>query len=210
VPVGSGQQPHRLLVAVLDIPGYRAIVRGAQEQVATFFATDGAVVIHPEPARFFEVPISLPLPEDLNYILPPPGPRGAVAPMLGVARTPAAASRSGATFADMGISAAREDWAAVTALLTASPGQPPPPSPLPLSPRERGRGEGIDTSAPSERPTPPSLDVARVDLFFAATDAEDPRFGLSSQERPGPTDDWWLDLVPTNRSLSRWVPGSDS
>ena len=198
------------MLSRIDIPGFRAIARGAQEQVATFFATDGAVVIHPEPARFFEVPISLPLPEDLNYILPPTGPRGPVAPMLGVARTPTAVSGSGATFADMGTSAAREDWAAVAALLTASPGQPPLPSPLPLSPRERGRGEGIDTSAPSERPTPPSLDVARVDLFFAATDAEDPRFGSSSQERPGPTDDWWLDLAPTNRSFSHWVPGSDS
>ena len=130
--------------------------------------------------------------------------------MLGVARTPTAVSGSGATFADMGTSAAREDWAAVAALLTASPGQPPLPPPLPLSPREWGTGDGIDTSAPSERPTAPSLDVARVDLFFAATDAEDPRFGSSSQERPGPTDDWWLDLAPTNRSFSHWVPGSDS
>src|SRR5262245_17381957 len=69
--------PHGFL-ATLDIPGFRAITRGAQEQVATFFATDGALVIHPEPARFFEVPISLPLPENLNYILPP-GPGGATA-----------------------------------------------------------------------------------------------------------------------------------
>src|SRR5262249_5054217 len=29
---------------------------------------DGTEAIHPEPARFFEVPINLPLPEDLNYI----------------------------------------------------------------------------------------------------------------------------------------------
>ncbi len=33
-----------------------------------YFASDGTVVIHPEPARFFEVPIMLPLPEDLNFI----------------------------------------------------------------------------------------------------------------------------------------------
>jgi hypothetical protein len=46
----------------------QAIARGAQEQVATFFASDGAQIIHPEPARFFEVPIDGPLPEDLNYI----------------------------------------------------------------------------------------------------------------------------------------------
>jgi hypothetical protein len=61
--------PHAFL-ATLDIPGFRAITLGAQEQVATFFATDGAAVIHPEPARFFETPVSLPLPEGLNYILP--------------------------------------------------------------------------------------------------------------------------------------------
>ena len=33
--------PHGFL-ATLDIPGFRAITRGAQEQIATFFATDGA------------------------------------------------------------------------------------------------------------------------------------------------------------------------
>jgi hypothetical protein len=67
--------PHGFLTR-LDVPGFRAIARGAQEQIATFFATDGAAVIHPEPARFFETPVSLPLPESLNYILPP-GPGGA-------------------------------------------------------------------------------------------------------------------------------------
>src|SRR5439155_21300901 len=126
----------------------------------------------------------------------PPGPGGAAARLVSspsVAGTPAAASRSGATFADRGTSAAREDGAAVAALLPAWTGQPLPPSPLPFSPRERGRGERIDTRAPSERPTPPSLDVARVGHFFAATGAEDPRFGLSRKERPGLTDDWWLD-----------------
>lgn len=44
------------------------IARGGQMQVALFLASNGSVVIHPEPARFFEVPILLPLPEDLNYI----------------------------------------------------------------------------------------------------------------------------------------------
>jgi hypothetical protein len=34
--------PHGFL-ATLDIPAFRAITRGAQQQVATFFATDGAV-----------------------------------------------------------------------------------------------------------------------------------------------------------------------
>jgi fermentation-respiration switch protein FrsA (DUF1100 family) len=62
--------PHGFLTT-LAIPGFRAITLGAQQQIATFFATDGAEVLHPEPARFFETPISLPLPENLNYILPP-------------------------------------------------------------------------------------------------------------------------------------------
>lgn len=45
-----------------------AIARGAQEQIARFFASDGQEIIHPEPTRFFEVPIVLPLPEDLGFI----------------------------------------------------------------------------------------------------------------------------------------------
>lgn len=177
--------PHGFLTRI-DIPGFRAILRGTQQQIATFFATDGAAVLHPEPARFFEVPTRLPLPESLNYILPP-APGGAAAPMLSspsVASTPAAASRSGARFADRGTAAATADWASAAALLTAWAGQPL------LRPSS-------DTRAPSERPTPPSLDVASVDLFYAATDAEHSGFGLSNQERPGLTDDWWFDLAVT-------------
>src|SRR5262249_34197044 len=45
-----------------------AIAVGAQRQTATFFASDGKTIIHPQPARFFEVPIKGPLPEELNYI----------------------------------------------------------------------------------------------------------------------------------------------
>jgi hypothetical protein len=62
--------PHGLLSQV-NVPAMRAIVEGAHEQIATFFATNGATVIHPEPARFFEVPIAGPLPEDLDYIRVP-------------------------------------------------------------------------------------------------------------------------------------------
>jgi hypothetical protein len=47
---------------------FRSISRGAQDQIGAFFASRGTVVIHPEPAHFFEVPITGPLPEDLNYI----------------------------------------------------------------------------------------------------------------------------------------------
>jgi hypothetical protein len=47
---------------------FRSISRGAQDQIGAFLASDGTVVIHPEPAQFFEVPISSSLPEDLNFI----------------------------------------------------------------------------------------------------------------------------------------------
>jgi pimeloyl-ACP methyl ester carboxylesterase len=50
------------------VPLVRQIAFGVQELIATFLASDGATVIHPEPARFFEVPIAGLLPEDLNYI----------------------------------------------------------------------------------------------------------------------------------------------
>src|SRR5262249_44001276 len=115
------RSPHQFLIRVVDNPGERRIALAYQSQIAAFFASDGQEVIHPEPARFFEVPIEGPLPEGLNYIQPP-GPRRAAAPLLGspsVAGTAAAASRSGTSFADLGISAATAGWAAVAALPTA-------------------------------------------------------------------------------------------
>jgi dienelactone hydrolase len=48
----------------------RAVARGSQQQIATFLASGGTLIIHPEPSRFFEVPIAGPLPEDLGFILP--------------------------------------------------------------------------------------------------------------------------------------------
>src|SRR4030095_6459644 len=47
---------------------FGSISRGAQDQIGVFFASDGTLIIHPEPAEFFEVPIRSPLPEDLNFI----------------------------------------------------------------------------------------------------------------------------------------------
>ena len=44
------------------------IARGGQMQVAIFLGSNGSDTVHPEPERFFEVPIVPPLPEDLNYI----------------------------------------------------------------------------------------------------------------------------------------------
>ena len=64
-----GTNPHGYSLRVADtIPLAQLLALGAQEQMAIFFATDGKEVIHPEPARFFEVPIVLPLPEGLNFI----------------------------------------------------------------------------------------------------------------------------------------------
>jgi hypothetical protein len=37
-------------------------------QIAIFLASEGSQIIHPDPARFFEVPILFPLPEDLSFI----------------------------------------------------------------------------------------------------------------------------------------------
>jgi hypothetical protein len=63
------KNPHTFMTSIASaIPLYAAIARGAQEQIATFFASDGREIIHPEPARFFETPIQGPLPEDLNFI----------------------------------------------------------------------------------------------------------------------------------------------
>ena len=62
------KDPHFFLTR--STPGLpdQPIALGAQQQIATFFTSDGTVVIHPEPAQFFEVPIMPPLPEDLNFI----------------------------------------------------------------------------------------------------------------------------------------------
>jgi hypothetical protein len=61
------KNPHRFMTLV-DDSNFKVIALGAQEQIATFFASDGMDVIHPEPAKYFEVPIQGPLPEDLNYL----------------------------------------------------------------------------------------------------------------------------------------------
>ena len=62
------KNPHLFVLNVdVDVPVVSAVALGAQKQIAVFFATDGELIIHPEPARFFEVPVVRP-PEALNYI----------------------------------------------------------------------------------------------------------------------------------------------
>ena len=58
-------EPHMFMIGVGT---FREIALGAQAQIAIFFASDGQTIIHPEPARWFEVPIGEPLPETLNFI----------------------------------------------------------------------------------------------------------------------------------------------
>ena len=61
------KNPHGFMVSINNTV-FRPIALGAQEQIAVFFETDGAMIIHPDPARFFEVPILGALPDNLNYI----------------------------------------------------------------------------------------------------------------------------------------------
>jgi hypothetical protein len=51
-----------------NIPAVVPIMLAAQEQVATFFESHGTLLIQPQPVRYFEWPMRLPLPDGLNYI----------------------------------------------------------------------------------------------------------------------------------------------
>lgn len=64
---GLPKNPHGFMVRT-DILAFRPISLPAQEQIAVFFETDGEMIVQPEPSRYFEVPIVLPLPEGLNFI----------------------------------------------------------------------------------------------------------------------------------------------
>jgi dienelactone hydrolase len=85
-PTGVPKDPHAFVNNITNSDSLvAAIARGAQEQIATFLDSGGTVIIHPEPSRFFETPIVLPLPEGLNYIstAPPLIPIGTRAILLG-------------------------------------------------------------------------------------------------------------------------------
>ena len=67
-PVRVPKNPHSWMQN-FTLPGIAGqISRGGQQQVAVFFATDGAQIILPEPGRFFETPITSELPEHFFYI----------------------------------------------------------------------------------------------------------------------------------------------
>jgi hypothetical protein len=62
--------PHTFL-STFSSQGSTAVALEAQAQIATFFATDGAVTIDPDGAGpLFETPIALPLPETLEFLTP--------------------------------------------------------------------------------------------------------------------------------------------
>jgi hypothetical protein len=61
--------PHPFVyLADSPVPLVGAISRGAQEQIARFFESHGAITVQAEPARFFEVPIRPPLTEGLDFV----------------------------------------------------------------------------------------------------------------------------------------------
>ena len=66
-PGVHGKNPHTFLTNISGVPGRRSRF-AAQQQIATFFASDGATVIDPDGAGpYFETPTSM-VPEDLAYL----------------------------------------------------------------------------------------------------------------------------------------------
>jgi len=64
---GTTKNPHTFLSNITGAGAPYAIA--AQLQMATFFASGGAITIDPDGAApFFETPIAGPLPETLNFI----------------------------------------------------------------------------------------------------------------------------------------------
>jgi Bacterial virulence factor lipase N-terminal len=65
---GIPKNPHTFLTNIA-IPAAVPYAIAAQQQIAAFFASNGALTIDPDgPSPIFEVPVVLPLPEGLNFI----------------------------------------------------------------------------------------------------------------------------------------------
>jgi hypothetical protein len=65
---GAQTNPHTFLTNIGAVSAIAALAVAAQQQIAIFFETDGAVIVDPDgPGPFFEVPIVGPLPEALNF-----------------------------------------------------------------------------------------------------------------------------------------------
>ena len=65
---GVFANPHPFLGQVSAVPALSDVAFGAQHQIATFFESDGAIVMHPSPVHLWEVPIPPPLPDDTFYL----------------------------------------------------------------------------------------------------------------------------------------------
>jgi hypothetical protein len=63
---GLPKDPHLYTVGTGNV-ALRPVALESLRQAAMFFASDGAVIIQPEPARYFEIPSTM-LPEGLNFI----------------------------------------------------------------------------------------------------------------------------------------------
>lgn len=70
-PAIPTRNPH-VFNSAIDVPSLAAAATAAQEQTATFFETDGARIIQPTPQDLFELPIKLPLREDLEFVTAAP------------------------------------------------------------------------------------------------------------------------------------------
>lgn len=63
------KNPHQALISPLHAnPTFRSVARAMQDQIAVFIASGGSLVVHPEPARFFEMPVAASDLEQLHYI----------------------------------------------------------------------------------------------------------------------------------------------
>jgi hypothetical protein len=61
------KNPHQFMT-LINNAAFAPISAEVEHQAAQFLATGGAVITEPSPARYFEMPIPLPLPETLNFI----------------------------------------------------------------------------------------------------------------------------------------------
>jgi hypothetical protein len=67
---GVPENSHLFLGVVGAPPAYSRVARGALDQIATFFESDGKTVISPTPAELWEMPIKK-LPDD-TFFMPRP------------------------------------------------------------------------------------------------------------------------------------------
>ena len=65
---GVPPDPHPFMTSANAPANYSRIALGAQQQIPTFFASDGTRMVHPTPTELWEVPIRTPMPDDLFFL----------------------------------------------------------------------------------------------------------------------------------------------